>query len=234
MTEILALEKTEGAGNAGRPMRPIAACAGVVVERTRVSQVTPESPGIPYAMVLTAYVVLSPAIGLSCHRRPCGKMVLQDPVGPATPPQRLDAGVEASGPHDLAVRCSIVRLSRADRSQVITPALRTACAQPTLPRPPHPVPNVRDDREPPLMGNKTAWDIEVIWVGRIRIYFCGGDWTGQIRLIWLRKLDFWRGGFCGAYKRSRRPCRSVSSPKLTMLTLPSGSRAVISNEPPNT
>jgi hypothetical protein len=34
--------RSEGAGNAGRPMRPIAACAGVVVERTRVSQVTPE------------------------------------------------------------------------------------------------------------------------------------------------------------------------------------------------
>jgi hypothetical protein len=35
--------RSEGAGNAGRPMRPIAACAGVVVERTRVSQVTPEN-----------------------------------------------------------------------------------------------------------------------------------------------------------------------------------------------
>ena len=43
--------QSEGAGNAGRPMRPIAACAGIVVERTRVSQVTPESPGIPRAMV---------------------------------------------------------------------------------------------------------------------------------------------------------------------------------------
>jgi len=32
-------------------MRPIAARAMVVVERTRVSQVTPESPGIPRAMV---------------------------------------------------------------------------------------------------------------------------------------------------------------------------------------
>ncbi len=31
----------QGAGNAGRPMRPIAACAMSVVERTRVSQVTP-------------------------------------------------------------------------------------------------------------------------------------------------------------------------------------------------
>src|ERR1700730_3609233 len=43
--------QSEGAGNAGRPMRPIAACAMIVVERTRVSQVTPESPSIPRAMV---------------------------------------------------------------------------------------------------------------------------------------------------------------------------------------
>jgi hypothetical protein len=48
----------EGAGNAGRPMRPIAACAMIVVERTRVSQVTPESPGIPRAMVYGLYRAL--------------------------------------------------------------------------------------------------------------------------------------------------------------------------------
>jgi hypothetical protein len=33
-----------------------------------VTTVTPESPGIPYAMVLTVSFVLSPVIGLSCHR----------------------------------------------------------------------------------------------------------------------------------------------------------------------
>src|SRR6202521_3511789 len=48
----------ERAGNAGRPMRPIAACAMVVVERTRVSQVTPESPGTPRAMVYGLYRAL--------------------------------------------------------------------------------------------------------------------------------------------------------------------------------
>src|SRR5450432_1095978 len=32
-------------------MRRIAACAIIAVERTRVSQVTPESPGTPHAMV---------------------------------------------------------------------------------------------------------------------------------------------------------------------------------------
>jgi hypothetical protein len=34
----------------------------------QVTTVTPESPGIPRAMVLTAYFVLSPVIGLYCHR----------------------------------------------------------------------------------------------------------------------------------------------------------------------
>jgi hypothetical protein len=52
------LSPKEGAGNAGRPMRPMAACAMVVVERTRVSQVTPESPGIPRAMVYGLYRAL--------------------------------------------------------------------------------------------------------------------------------------------------------------------------------
>jgi hypothetical protein len=59
----------EGAGNAGRPMRPIAACAMVVVERTRVSQVTPESPGIPHAMVLTVTARSPRCSGLFGHRR---------------------------------------------------------------------------------------------------------------------------------------------------------------------
>jgi hypothetical protein len=51
------------------PDAPATACAEVGVECTRVSQVTPESPGTPRAMVLTASFVLSPATGLSCHRR---------------------------------------------------------------------------------------------------------------------------------------------------------------------
>jgi|GEM_PF-1975287 hypothetical protein len=34
-----------------------------------VTTVTPESPGIPCAMVLTVSFALSPVIGLFCHRR---------------------------------------------------------------------------------------------------------------------------------------------------------------------
>jgi hypothetical protein len=60
--------------------------------------VTPESPDIPRAMVLTAYIVLSPVTGLSCHRR----------LRRVTSAQ-LDTSVGVSGPHALAVRTGNVR-----------------------------------------------------------------------------------------------------------------------------
>src|SRR6059058_3900991 len=62
-----------------------------------VTTVTPDSPGIPRAMVLTVSFVLSPVIGLVCHRRKRSCL------------RSLDAGVEASGPHDFAVRLGAVR-----------------------------------------------------------------------------------------------------------------------------
>jgi hypothetical protein len=85
-----------------------------------VTTVTPETPGIPRAMVLTVSSVISPVIGLCCHRR------LRNCF------RKLDASVEASGPHDFAVRLRAVRP-------------RHVCV--------HRIPSrVRDDREPPLLG----------------------------------------------------------------------------------
>ena len=49
----------------------------------------------------TAYSALSPVIGLVCHRRLRG---VSRPLGLTSPFRKLDAGVEASGPHDFAVR----------------------------------------------------------------------------------------------------------------------------------
>src|ERR1700730_11066678 len=78
-------------------MRPIAACAMVEVERTRVSQVTPKSPGIPRAMVYGLFRAL-----------PGDRAFL--PPSPAKAAFReLDASVGASGPHVFAVRVSAVR-----------------------------------------------------------------------------------------------------------------------------
>ena len=62
----------------------------MVVESTRVSQVTPESPGIPYAMVYGLLRALP------------GDRLVDTVTGEKLRP--LDAGTEASGPHGLAVR----------------------------------------------------------------------------------------------------------------------------------
>jgi hypothetical protein len=83
------------------------ACEVEVSTRGSHHEFTGLNPAFPHTMVLTVSSVLSPVIGLCCHRRlRCRK---------------LDAGVEASGPHDFAVRVSAIR-------------------QKHQPRPPHPVP----------------------------------------------------------------------------------------------
>jgi diadenosine tetraphosphate (Ap4A) HIT family hydrolase len=82
----------------------------------------------------TAYTALSSEIGLSCLRR---LRRLR---------RKLDASVEASGPHDFAVRVSAVRQQHLHVHRI--------------------PPRVRDDREPPLKWDGTATDKHVIWVGR--------------------------------------------------------------------
>jgi hypothetical protein len=74
-------------------------------------------------MVLTASFVFSLVIGLSCHHH------WRD----AKHHRQLDASVEASGPRDFAVRFTRFVVSRQKR-------------------PSHPAPNVRDDRDTPLVG----------------------------------------------------------------------------------
>jgi hypothetical protein len=92
---------SEGAGNAGRPMRPIAACAMSVVERTRVSQVTPESPGIPRAMVLTVSFAL-----------PGDRAFL-----PPSPAEKSANLTPASGRQDHTTSPSASRIARQARRQ---------------------------------------------------------------------------------------------------------------------
>ena len=82
------------------------------VESTRVSH--HERTGITRhsrtRMVLTVSFVISPVIGLSCHRRH------------ADISAKLDASVEASGPYDFAVRVCAVRQKRVCVHRI--PALR--------------------------------------------------------------------------------------------------------------
>jgi hypothetical protein len=120
-------------------------------------------------MVLTACFVLSPVIGLLVtviH----GLWLVRARSGRHAS-TGLDASVEASGPHDFAVRSMHLSSARfVYRSQVFRPALRHV-ASPTLPRPPHPVPYVRDDRDTPLKWDGMTGFVDLIWVRPKRNYF---------------------------------------------------------------
>jgi hypothetical protein len=74
-------------------------CKSAQKKRTRAYRFSGGNPAFP-AQWFTAYFVLSPATGLSCHRRRRNCF------------RRLDASVGASGPHDFAVRVSAVRYRR--------------------------------------------------------------------------------------------------------------------------
>src|SRR3979490_706584 len=94
-------------------------------------------------MVLTVSFVLSPVTMLGCHRR-------------LRFTRQLDASVGASGPHDFAVRFSILR-----------PAL--ACL--TLPRPSHPAPTSVTIAKRPSVWDGMEVDIDLIWVWGEAEYF---------------------------------------------------------------
>jgi hypothetical protein len=99
---------------------PAAACAMIVVERTRVSQVTPESPGIPRAMVLTAFLCALPG----------DRAFL--PPSPAGLNRRLDTSVGVSGPHDFSVRKQTPSSGAPPASTASRPAFVTFAKRPSV------------------------------------------------------------------------------------------------------
>jgi hypothetical protein len=101
-------------------------------------------------MVLTAYIVLSPVTGLFCHRR------LQVTTC------KLDASVGAPGPHDFAVRSSMLRLR--------TPI-----------RPSHPAPTFVTIAKRPSYRDRTRESVELICPTAQAKYFCEKDWTRKLQ-----------------------------------------------------
>jgi hypothetical protein len=79
----------------------------------------------------TVSFVLSPVIGPSCHRRQRDAKEVPGIVA------NLNASLEASGPHDFAVRFRTARQAVPIASTASRPAFR-------------------DDREPPLLWNETS------------------------------------------------------------------------------
>jgi hypothetical protein len=119
------LRPKEGVGNAGRPLHPQPRVRILVVSmHTSIHSEPPEITRHSRTQWFTAYSALSPEIGLSCLRRLRGLL------------RKLDASVEASGPHDFTVRLSTVRYRHISVHRI--------------------PPRVRDDREPPLKWSGTA------------------------------------------------------------------------------
>jgi hypothetical protein len=121
------LPPKEGVGNAGCPLHPRPRVHLVVVERTRVTTSTPESPGVPARNGFNGFLRALPGDRACLPPSPADRSCLS-PVGP-TRLRKLDASVGASGPHDFAVRCNISRPLAVDRSQVFQLALRSRRAQ---------------------------------------------------------------------------------------------------------
>jgi hypothetical protein len=122
----------------------------VLVERTRVTTSTPESPGIPARNGFNGFLRALPGDRALLPPSPADMFCLS-PVGP-TRLRKLDASVGASGPHDFAVRSNISRPHAVDRSQAFRqPALQPRRAQKRCRV--HRIPSrVRDDRDTPLCG----------------------------------------------------------------------------------
>jgi len=119
---VAPLERTEGAGKAGRADSTRSLVCESEKHTSKSPQVHRKRSGLPCAMVLTAYFVLATETGLCCLRR----------QRDAKHHRQLDISVGISGPHDFAVRWNITR------------QLMFCCG--------HCIPScVRDDRDTPLL-----------------------------------------------------------------------------------
>ena len=126
---LMNLPPHRGRGERRMPVAPAASCALVVIERTRVTTSTPESPGVPARNGFNGFLRALPGDRALLPPSPCGLKVLSSPVEPNEPPQDL---TPASGRQDHTTSpyaaTSLVR-SPGDRSQVFRPALRSPRAQ---------------------------------------------------------------------------------------------------------
>jgi hypothetical protein len=111
--------KDRGRRESRVPVAPAASRAKVTKHTSIVTTGSPETSGLPCAMVLTAYFALSPVTGLFCHRR------LRNTF------RELDASVGASGPHDFAVRVGVARQRHLRVHRIPLPTFVTIAKRPS-------------------------------------------------------------------------------------------------------
>jgi hypothetical protein len=134
------LPPKRGRGERRVPAAPAASCALVVVERTRATTSTPESPGIPARNGFNGLCRALPGERALLPPSSRGYVACPRPVGPTCLPRNL---TPASGrqDHTISPSAAIVSRQRAvDRSQEHKNPPCDPIARKTLPRPPHPSP----------------------------------------------------------------------------------------------
>ena len=112
--------------------------------------------------------------------------------------RKLDASVGASGPHSFAVRISAARL-----------------ASPT--RPSHPAPNVRDDREAPLVSRRDAANVKLIWGIRQYRWLRQINTTGNLRMVAMCKLPVGQKPYLRTLSASRTEAAALGARCTTSL-----------------
>jgi hypothetical protein len=147
---LINLTPKEGVGNAGCPLHPRPRVHLVLVERTRVTTSKPESPGIPARNGFNGFLRALPGDRLFCHRRPRTNVVPKPGRADATSANLTPASGRQDHTTSPYAATSLVRSLLIAHKSFNPPC--NPIARKTLPRPPHPMPNVRDDRETPICG----------------------------------------------------------------------------------
>jgi len=145
---LMNLPPKEGVGNAGCPWHPRPRVHLVVVERTRVTTSTPESPDVPARNGFNGLFRALPGDRALLPPSPCGLKVLSSPVEPNEPPQDLTPASRRQDHTTSPYASSAVVLHAANRSRrAIRPALASHAQHCRVHRTP---PRVRDDHDTPL------------------------------------------------------------------------------------
>ena len=131
------LSPKEGVGNAGCPLHPQPRVHLVVVERTRVTTSTPESPDVPARNGFNGFL-RALVSGLFCHRRQRTNVLSKPGWADATSANLTPASGRQDHTTSPYATTSLVRSLLIAHKSFDLPC--DPVARKTLPRPPHPSP----------------------------------------------------------------------------------------------
>src|SRR5216684_5698791 len=166
----------KGRGERRVPAAPAASCALVVVESTRVTTSTPESPDVPARNGFTTYFVLSPVTGLFCHRHLRIKVLSKPGRADKTSANLTPASGRQDHTTSPYAATSLVRVLLTAhgflRNRPAIPSRAKRCRVHRIPCP----------TSVTIAKRPSVWDgmarvVEVIWGVRKQKYFCKRDST---------------------------------------------------------